>query len=53
MSNATPIQHVTGNLARGVALGLSPVTQPIGGDNLEDRKEKEGDKASRSFEKVL
>jgi hypothetical protein len=52
-SNATPIQHVTGNLAQGNAPGLSPVTQPNGGDNLEERKGKEGDKASRSFEKVL
>jgi hypothetical protein len=47
------MQHVTGNLARSNASGLSPVTQPIGGDNLEERKGKEGDKASISFEKVL
>jgi hypothetical protein len=53
MSNATPILLVTGNLARCNAPGLSPVTQPIGGDNLEERKGKKGDKASRSFEKVL
>jgi hypothetical protein len=52
-SNATPIPLVTGNLARGQCPSLSPVTQPIGGDNLEERKGKEGDKASRSFEKVL
>jgi hypothetical protein len=52
-SNATPIPLVTGNLARGQFPSLSPVTQPIGGDNLEERKEKEGDKASRSFETVL
>jgi hypothetical protein len=51
-SNATPIQHVTGNLAQGNAPGLSPITQPIGGDNLEERKGKEGDKASRRFCKV-
>jgi hypothetical protein len=44
---------VTGNLARGNAPGLSPVTQPIGGDNIEEGKGKEGDKTSRSFEKVL
>jgi hypothetical protein len=52
-SNATPIQHLTGNLARGNAPGLSPVTQLIGGDNLEERKGKEVDKASSSFGKVL
>jgi hypothetical protein len=47
------MQHVTGNLDRGNDPGLSIVTQPIGGDSLEERKGKEGDKASRSFEKVL
>jgi hypothetical protein len=53
MSNATPIPLVTGNLAWGQCPSLSPVTPPIGGDNLEERKGREGDRASRSFEKVL
>jgi hypothetical protein len=52
MSNATPIQHVTGNLARGVAPGLSPITQPICGDNLEERKVIKLLEASRRFCKV-
>jgi hypothetical protein len=33
-------------------VSMSPVTQPIGGDNLEEGRGREGDKASRSFEMV-
>jgi hypothetical protein len=40
ISLSTPIQHITGNLARGNATSLFPVTQPIGGDNLEEGKGK-------------